>query len=273
MEELVTREDLIAAVPIPGTRPEVTLKRLRRAGLVVAPRRPGQGRGKGRAALYPRETIARIREILRLRQLGVRSMRELRWVLWWAGDDGLWPSVRTDLLAAYPRAEQAAVNLRFGTDTLLDDIDRASVELGAHWRRSRHRAYDRRRVRSEADVNTIAHTLISAAVEPAALEIDEPVDAGEPTTAVILDEAFGQGAADALASAAQAGVTDASNWEASLASATATTARRVADLWRRTFEPQDLSREFRFFGRQWGDRALLFAVTASAVQAGLVSSD
>jgi hypothetical protein len=196
-------------------------------------------------------------------------MRELRWELWFENADDLWPAVREDLLAAYPSEISVAVEkLRVeGGDALDEAISVESEGLAERWRSSRHPAYRRRAVPS-ADVDTLASTAIRSAIPDFETDLADPLDAVEPgeTHADLIDAAWGPGSSEVLRGLAATGAANEAIWREALRSAEARDARLVASLWQAALDPRALRRELSFFGRDWGDRALLVAASLSAVR-------
>ena len=279
-DDWLTTEELLERVPLEGERPDAVLKRLRRAGILKRPKRDPRGYGRGVGQLNPPGTEDRLRRVRELRAKGVRSLKEVRWWLWFDGADDLWPPVQQDLVAAYPYEEEAAfLQLRAEDDEgLADEVEYAATETAEAWHESHHRAFDGYAVRGETERRNVALVVGESAVGWAP-SLDEPFDdapdgsdrdgSGSETVRALVDRAWGSGSADTLEDLAQAGALDLTHWIDALRSGTVQEARVVADLWHRNFTHDQARSELEFFGRDWGDRALLVASQLSAVHLGL----
>jgi len=266
----LTGTELLGRVPVGGKRPEATLKRLRRGGLLPKPIPHSLGRGRGVVQIYPVWAEERLRRILALRSDGVRSVPELRWWLWLEGADDLWPRVQADLLAAYPREDQASLEemQANASEELTADVDMESTVLAKAWANPRHRGYDRRAVRDSVEVETLAHVAIGAGIDGEEPYLSAPLDntESEETVGDLVDRAWGQGSAMTLDRAINAGVLDPSPWGPGLASASADEARLAAILIGQGLSHPELDAEMKRFGAPWTNRALLVAASLFAIQ-------
>jgi hypothetical protein len=267
-------DELLQRVPIGGERPDAALKRLRRADLLPRPVAVGRGRGRGVRQLYPPGTDLRLQRIVELRRAGVRAERELRWWLWYEGDDGLWQRVQRDLLEAFPAELEASVlELTSGEEEpLFDAIEVGAHELARDWEHKRYPAYDRRRVRSSVETRDLAMISIEAALPGVAPDLDAPLDSHESPERLgdLPDRAWGAGSGETLAKAIASGAVDSTRWRTALAQGTAAQARVIASLWLRAFPSRAKARrELDHFGSDWSDRALLVGSQLLAVQLGL----
>ncbi|HLX34541.1 MAG TPA: hypothetical protein VKR30_04790 [Candidatus Limnocylindrales bacterium] len=223
------------------------------------------------AQLYPAWAEDRLRRIVALRGRGVRSERELRWWLWFEGGDDLWPPVQQDLLAAYPRTEQAAVEVLADRDpeTLEGAVDQAATVLAASWDSSDRPGYDRRRVRTATEGQDLAMITIEIATGDA-LDLDARLDdQSEERTRDLLDRAWGEGSADAAHRMATAGVGHPATWEEAIRVATAAEAHVVAGLIGRAMSAERVIAEARRFEADWADRSLLIGASLYAVRLGV----
>jgi len=282
----LTERQLLAAIPSRDRPTPRTLRRLRDAGLIARPTRRGRGRGQGVDVRYPRSEIARLHRIAELRRAGVRALRDLRWQVWWDGDDQLWPRVRADLVDAYDRdGEQRVLNLCAAASTseeafeeLQDAAADAQRELAAGWRANHYPSYARRRMRRDSDVESLAAVAIGRALpelEEAEFALptdgihDDDSDARPETYAGLTDRAWGPGAADTLQQLEARGAFRFEGWLTALERSTAAEARAVASLWAGAFDARTLKREFQFFGKQWPDRAMLMAASLFAMKSAV----
>jgi len=269
----LTWKELLERVPIGGRRPDATLKRLRRAGLLPKPTPRSLGRGRGVAQLYPSWTEQRLRRIVTLRSEGVRAELELLWWLWFEGADDLWPAVQRHLLLAYPRSEQKALEEMEQSDPegLADAVDHASTALAREWSNPHNPGYDRRAIKHKVDVETLAHVAIGAAIEGEEPYLPGPLDDTESgeTVGGLVDRAWGHGSASVLDLLMDAGVLDPSRWEHALSSATASEARVAALLLGQGLSTRQLSAEMRRLRARWVNRALLMAVGLFAISRGI----
>lgn len=268
----LTWKELLDRVPIGGRRPDATLKRLRRARLLPKPTPKSLGRGRGVAQLYPAWAEERLRRVAALRSRGVRSERELRWWLWFEGGDDLWPPVQHDLLAAYPRGEQAALDdLRAHDPEAYEDAkDHAATELAAAWSSDRQPGFDRRRVHTTTEAQDLAMAAIEIAVPGDKPDFAAPLDDGSTVTeGDLVDRAWGEGAAETAGRLVTVEVGHPEAWEEVLSTATSDQARNVAGLIGRAFSAERVIAEARRFGADWADRALLIAASLYALRQGV----
>jgi hypothetical protein len=273
MDGWIRSDELLAAVPLPGKRPDAVLKRLREAGILSRPRRRGAGRGRGITVYYPPGTDVRLARVVALRASGVRALPELRWHLWWEGADDLWPKVQKDLLAAYPRAEQAALEKvqKDESEELDAAVDAEAVALFESWDSRRLPGYDRRRVR-DADAQTLAYATVGSAVgEP--IDLGDPLDRelGSQTIGDVADRAWGPGAAETLDDLTRSGALRPEYWEQALRSAIAAQARLVVRIADPVLRVHGFQAEARRFGHDWADRALLVGSLLYAIEVGGVA--
>ncbi len=191
-------------------------------------------------------------------------MRELRWSLWLEGDDNLWPRVQRDLVKAFPRLEVEALTA-LTPEALEQSVDAGAVRLAQQWQLSRHSAYDGRKVRGDADAQSLAYLVLEAATMPEDFDLDAPVDDGQPPRRTLADRAWGDGAGDVLDDAVELGVTQPQAWLQALETGTAAQARRAAEMMFVSYG----RKEFAFHGREWPDRAQITAALLRAISVGM----
>jgi DNA-binding transcriptional MerR regulator len=120
MEDEKSVSELIQAAASAGFRVTGSqLRRWHRLGLVGPPRQQSLGRGRGTVTIYPPGALERVLAICRLRR-DHRSLEDVRWLLWWGGDDIATGPLRATLASDIRALRDAAASL-FTANGLSDE--------------------------------------------------------------------------------------------------------------------------------------------------------